>query len=252
MFNLIMMKKKNLLFVAMIVMLGIVSCEEEEIVRDIIDFEELELDGSGFWNGSDGSGGFTSGNAQFATKYDSDWNAWSGFAYTDHTDITTPGYDNQYSSIAGSGADGSSQYAVYYYMGIKDTINFDMPEKVTRIAVANTTNAYLAMLNGSPFSKKFGGESGSDPDWFKVILTGVNAEGEAVGSVEVFLADYRYDNNTLDYISNVWTNIDLSSLGFIKALVIEIASSDTGQYGINTPAYVCFDNLEGILFTDGL
>lgn len=244
------MKKNVFVAVTAALMLIVYSCEKEEVVRDIINFEELAIGSSGYWNGSDGTGGFTSGNAEFVNRYDPDWNAWSGFAYTNHTDITTPGYDNQYSSIAGSGADGSSQYAVYYFMGSTDTIRFNIPEKVTRISLSNTTNAYLAMLNGNPFARKFGGESGNDPDWFKVVLTGVDTKGEVAGKVEIFLADFRFSNNTLDYISNVWTNIDLSALGFLKALVIEIASSDTGQYGINTPAYLCMDNLEGILLTN--
>ncbi|MBE0676250.1 MAG: DUF4465 domain-containing protein, partial [Bacteroidales bacterium] len=115
------------------------------------------------------------------------------------------------------------------------------------ISVSNTTYAYMAMLNGNAFAKKFGGDSGSDPDWFKVVLTALNDEGNPVGSVDIFLADYRYDNNSLDYISNVWTKIDLSVFGFVKGLVIEIASSDTGEFGINTPAYVCIDDIRGTL-----
>ena len=89
----------------------------------------------------------------------------------------------------------------------------------------------------------------SEPDWYKVILTGINQDGVAVGYAEMLLADFRFDNNQLDYISNTWTNIDLSALGYLTALVIKIESSDTGSYGINTPAFVCIDNIEGILLT---
>ena len=44
-----------------------------------------------------------------------------------------------------------------------------------------------------------------------------------------------------------WTRYDLSDFGFVKGLVIELSSSDTGQWGMNTPAYFCLDNIEGEL-----
>jgi hypothetical protein len=244
------MRKTILTMAAIALMLLNQSCEKKEDVTDKIDFEEIILNQSGVWNGSDNSGGFLSGNGFFPNYFNADWNDyWSGFACTNHFDVATAGYVNMYSSIAGAGADESEQYAVYYYSGTSDTILFTLPEKITRISVSNTTNSYLSMLNGDPFAKKFGGDSGNDSDWYKVILTGINQEGIAVGYVEVFLADFRFDNNQLDYISNTWTDIDLSAMGFLKALVVKIESSDTGEYGINTPAFVCFDNIEGILLT---
>jgi len=244
-----MKKRVFVMLAASAAMLAMVSCEKKE-TRDVIDFEEIVLDVTGYWNGSDGSGGFTSGNAAFVNSYNPEWLSWSGFACSNHTDVTTPGFENMYSSIAGSGADGSEKYAVYnYFSGSPDTLWFSIPEKVTRISVSNSTYAYLAMLNGNQFARKFGGETGSDPDWFKLILTAINESGEPFASAEIFLADFRFDNNSLDYISNVWTDIDLSQLGYVKGLVFEIASSDTGQWGINTPAYLCIDNIEGVLLT---
>lgn len=240
--------KKRIFVLAAAMSLILLSCEKVKPVVDVIDFEEITLESRGYWNGDDASGGFSSGNATFTNRYDNDWEVWSGFAVSNHTDVITPDVENQYSSIAGSGASESAQYAVYnYFMDRADTIWFEIPEKITAISVSNTTYAYMAMLNGNAFAKKFGGDSGSDPDWFKVVLTALNNEGNPVGSVDIFLADYRYDNNSLDYISNVWTKIDLSVFGFVKGLVIEIASSDTGEFGINTPAYVCIDDIRGTL-----
>lgn len=229
--------------------LVLAACEEKE-QRELIDFEEIELGSQGYRNGSDGSGGFRSGNGFFVNSYNHEWSSWSGFACSSHTDVTTAGPGNMYSSIAGSGADNSDKFAVYnYFSGQPDTLWFEIPQKITRISVSNSTYAYLTMHNGDPFAKKFGGDSGSDPDWFRLVLTAINADGDPFASAEIYLADFRFDNNTLDYISNVWTDIDLSQIGFVKGLVFEIESSDTGQYGINTPAYVCVDNIEGILLT---
>jgi hypothetical protein len=244
------MKKVIITIMALALMLLSVSCEKKKPQTDTIDFEEISLGESGTWIGTDNSGGLISGNAFFPNYFNADWNDyWSGFAFTNHTDILTPGYDNMYSSITGSGADDSEQYAVFYFSGMPDTIKFTTAEKITRISVCNTTNTYFSMLNGDAFGKKFGGESGNDPDWYKVILTGIDGDGDAVGYVEILLADFRFDNNSLDYIANAWTNVDLSPLGYISALEVKIESSDLGDFGFNTPTFVCIDNIEGVLLT---
>jgi Domain of unknown function (DUF4465) len=65
--------------------------------------------------------------------------------------------------------------------------------------------------------------------------------------VDINLADFRFTDNSKDYIGNTWTNIDLSAFGFIKALKFEMSSSDSGAGGMNTPGYVCLDNIIGEL-----
>lgn len=223
------------------------ACTKEEVKRDIIDFEELDPGTSGYWNGMDGEGGFYSGNAFFVNDYNDDWAAWSGFAYTNHTDNVTADYTNQYSSITGTGAGLSDNYSVYYYSGSPDTIQFSVEEKVESMSLCNTIYAYEVMLNGNDFAGKFGGSDGTDPDWFKLIITPLDNSMTALGSVEFYLADFRATDPSEDYILDTWQAIELSEFGFIKAMVFEMASSDTGNWGINNPAYVCLDNIEGIL-----
>lgn len=240
-------KVKVLLTVWTVISFLTVSCETEKPVTEIVDFENLPLDVSGVWNGSDGTGGFRSGNLFFPNNFNPDFQAWSGFSYTNHKDTVTGDYTNQYSSIAGTGAEGSSKYGVFYYMGVPDTIKFTVPGKITGFAVCNSTYAYKAMKYGSPFNKKFGGETGDDPDWFKVTLTGINEQGIVAGYVDIYLADFRFTDRKNDYIANAWTSVDLSELGFLKALKIEMSSSDSGEWGINTPAYFCVDNIKSVL-----
>lgn len=230
-------------------LLLVYSCKKEEPVFDTVDFENLSLGISGYWNGSDGSGGFTSGNATFVNHYNPVDQTWSGFAYTNHTDSVTADESNVFSSIAGEGAYGSGNYGVFLYSGIPDTLFFTVPENIINISVSNTTYAYYSMLNGSPSCKKFGGATGDDPDFFELIITAIDVNDEPVGFVKVTLADFHYTDNSYDFISNVWTNIDLSDskFGYVKALVFDITSSDYGPGGINTPAYICIDNIYGEL-----
>jgi hypothetical protein len=222
------------------------SCENDKPVTDKITFENLPLEESGYFIADDGSGGFTSGNAYFKTSYNPDYQSWSGFAYTNHTDTETKGYANQYSSIAGSGAGGSSNYAVLYSWS-KDTLVFTVPEKVTNISISNSTYAYYAMLEGDAFAKKFGGTTGNDPDYFRLIISPLDASKVKLGTFTINLADFTYANNTLDYVANAWSDFDLSPAGFVSYLVFSFESTDAGEYGINTPTYVCIDNIYGEL-----
>ncbi len=242
------MKKLSFVFIVMAVIVLIMSgCQKNDEKIDIIDFEELDPGDDGYWNGSDNSGGFESGNAFFPVDF-TDWGggvtSWSGFAYSSLTDTVTAGYANQYSCFAGSGAGGSSVFAVCYS---GDTIEFDIPEKIEQLSVANTTYAALDMKNGSQFSKQFGGPDGNDPDWFAVTFTGIGSDGQMTGDMTVYLADFRSDNKNEDYISNSWNEVSLDFMGFISKLAVSFSSSDTGDWGINTPAYVCLDNVRGVL-----
>jgi hypothetical protein len=241
------MKTKHFLFAfAATGLLLLSSCEKDEVKKDRINFEEFELGSEGYYNGSDMAGGFQSGNAIFPNSFNPDFQSWIGFAVSNHTDVQTRGYVNQYSSIAGSGDDGSDNYAVFYTFS-SDTIEFVIPEKITNICISNSTYAYYSMLEGDDFAKQFGGGTGDDPDYFNLNLEGLDEAGRQVFIATLTLADYRFANNAEDYIANSWTDLDLSEAGFVKYLVLSFESSDTGAFGINTPTYVCIDNLFGEL-----
>jgi len=216
----------------------------------LANFDGLPLGPNQYWNGSDGSGGFTSGPAYFNNLYAVDpwsgWAFWGGWAYSDMTDTTTPGYTNQYSAITGGGQGGSSNYGVAYqdtYTPTTPTIALSQPTVVDGAYFTNTTYTYLILRDGDPggYSKKFGGASGNDADWFRVTVTGKDAAGQPTGSVDFYLADFRFADNAKDYIVRDWTWADLSGLGEVKSLEFTLASSDSGSYGINTPAYFAMD-----------
>ena len=61
--------------------------------------------------------------------------------------------------------------------------------------------------------------------------------------MDFYLADFRFADNALDYVVDSWTWVDLSSLGVVSSLSFSLASSDVGQFGMNTPAYFAMDNL---------
>jgi hypothetical protein len=207
-------------------------------------FEDLTLAPESYWNGSDEAGGFNSGSAWFSNNYNADYNSWDGFAYSNITDTTTAGTAGQYNAITGEGQNSSANYVISYVGWAESpTITLDTACAVDGLYVTNNNYAYYSMLDGDAYAKKFGGEDGDDEDWFMLTITGKDIYGDVTGIVDFYLADYRFENNSLDYIVNTWEYVDLSSLGVVKSLEFGLSSSDVGDWGMNTPAYFSMDTI---------
>lgn len=213
-----------------------------------IDFEDLTVPSAGYYNGgpTTNTNGWTSGGAFFGNSYNSSFGGfWSGFAYSNVNAPTTPGFGNQYASRAGGGVGGAGTYAVAY-SGSQTFINLPSGTTPASVQVTNTAYAAFDMLSGSAFSKKFGGPTGDDQDFFRVIFTGYDAPGgtgNVTGSATFTLADYTFADNSLDYIVTTWQSLDLTPLGAAASIRLSWQSSDVGPFGINTPVYAAIDNL---------
>lgn len=239
------MKKFFAVALIAFVSIGFTSCENEETLEVKIDFQGFNLDPESFWNGSDGSGYKKIGIATFTNTF-TDWGggftSWTGFSFSNVSSIATPGLANQYSAMVSEGPVASNIYAVAYCVGSSTYIAFDWLVEPLEMDVTNSTYAYLAMLNGDEYSKKFGGESGNDSDWFLLTIEGYNGAVKT-NTVELYLADYRFSIASQDYIVSKWSNVDLSPLGRVDKIVFKLTSSDMGDFGMNTPAYLALDNL---------
>lgn len=195
---------------------------------------------------------FSSGDVSFKHDYNADFGSWTGWVYANETDTTTPGYENQYSVYGSGGQGGSSNFGISYigldwqsgsYNTIANEATLTSPSTVAGAYFNNTTYAALSMKLGDSFAKPFGGDSGDVADFFKLTISGIDALGHKTGSVDFYLADYRFADNSLDYIVDTWTYVDLSSLGVVSRLSFDVDSSSKGDYGINTPAYFAIDKL---------
>lgn len=208
-------------------------------------FENFNLGPGKYLNDASPANGFESGSIILPNNYNAEFGVWSGFAISTDTNTTTPGFLNQYSSIVGEGAIGTSTYAMGY---IFDPLTIRLKEKaigkpMIGMYVTNSTYAYLSMRDGDAFAKKFGGETGSDPDFFLLTIKKYSGGVIADDSINVYLADYRSSNPAKDYILAEWKYIDLTVLGEIDSLVLGLKSSDVGIFGMNTPAYVAIDEV---------
>lgn len=209
-------------------------------------FESFDLSVNTFLNGSDGNGGFISGNVFLPNSHNPAWDGWSGWAISTTTDTLTAGFTNQFSAITGGGYDGSTTYAISYASG-GSSLKLEGAAAggvVEGMYITNATYTYLSMLDGDGFAKKFGGETGNDPDFY-LLTVKKHLNGElGIDSVDFYLADYRFSDNSQDYMIKDWTYLDLSSLGNADSLLFSLSSTDNNiQYGMNTPAYFCVDNI---------
>jgi hypothetical protein len=232
----------------------------------VVDFEELTTftdlnpaGGGSFFNGNDGAGttnsdGWASQGVRFSNDYNGDslpaFDYWEGWSYSNVANATTPGFTNQYAAAPGGGSDGAGGVAAgqNYALAFGSAAYFDLPEnaRLRSVEVANSTYAALTMLNGDSFAKKFGGDSGDDPDLFQVTLTGYDgpgATGGMIASVTVDLADYRFADNGQDFVLDRWRHVDLAGLGGARSVGLSFFSTDSGDFGINTPTYLAVDNL---------
>jgi len=205
------------------------------------DFESFALPASGFDNGSDGSGGFTIDGNFFNNAYDATWGSWAGWAISNHDDASDPTWLNQYSAITGTGAGGSSQYAVAFSDEFNGDafINIADGQRVLSMDVTNTTYGYFTMRDGDAngFARPFG------PDDYLLLTisgySGFGGTGDLIGAIPVYLAG---DGEIL----NSWLSVDLAALGDARSLSFGFESSDVGLFGINTPTYVAVDNFQTI------
>jgi hypothetical protein len=177
-----------------------------------------------------------------------------GIAISQWNDMTTDGSNNQCSvyyrdiRTGKGGYSGSSTFAVAYgnnnpmMLGdARPIISFD--DNATECVfdyfyVTNSTYAVLSMENGDPYAKKF---TYADKDWFKLVIEGYDKNGVLTGKVDFYLADFRTSSSP--GIVKEWKQVNLSSLGKVSTVKFDLQSSDSRTYGMNTPAYFCFDNL---------
>ena len=224
-----------------------VSCDKEdeeppeEAPYDvIIDFQDVTFpEGLKYNNNSGSAGKFTEGIVSFQNHYefvqDDEWGDyiyWYGFAYSQKHDVTTPGYENEFSVYA-LNDDENNKFMVGYFApweGKSIDITFSQPVKDLSFDVANTTWVALAMKDGIFPARKF-----TESDWFELTIKVTSTE--AIETIKIKLGDGTK-------ITNMWNNIQVKSNNIIK-LEFSLDSTDTDDFfGINTPTYFCIDNIK--------
>ena len=239
------------IFLHAVVLLGVAqSCHALQLV----DFEDVSpatpsATGTGFF--FDGHGpnandvqasdpnALTSGGITFQTGMFG-----PGYSFSNVNDTSTDTFDNQFAAITGAGFGGSGNYATAFGNAI---FNLPSNQKIESLQITNTTPTAIILVTGNQFAKAFGGSSGDDPDFFSVTFngfSGLDATGAVTGSQEFFLADFRFADNSLDFVVDEFELVDLTALGDARSVQLSFDSSDVGNFGINTPLFIAIDNVQ--------
>ncbi len=219
----------------------------ENIVLDLSKENSITYDENGLW--SDIYGGSPLFTENFILMHANPYEGYSqGFfpsKVSTYSESATP--ENQWSCMAKGGVAGvGTPYlgAAWSAYGESEgnwscMINNSSYWYAVGVYVCNSPYTYYSMKDGDSWAKKFG-----QGDWLKLVIHSLNQFfTEASTPVEVYLADYRSENPEEWKLLDKWEWVDLSSLGLCSSFYFTMESSDTGEYGMNTPAFFCIDGL---------
>jgi len=212
--------------------------------QETANFENLNLPLNSFWNGSNSTQtGFENGGLYFKTQYDtSSGGYWaSGFAYSTMRDTIDGTFTNLYSAKPGTGSS-SNTYIVCQKNSILKPIYAGDKMNLISLDITNTTYAAQSMKNGDFFATAFGGITGDVPDFFKLTFKAYVNGLLTADSSEFYLADYRFSNNSQDYIVTNWRSF-FPNINNADSVLLTLTSTDSGSLGMNTPAFFCLDNI---------
>lgn len=189
-----------------------------------------------------------------------DWKTWWGFTASNSADNKQPQntLDHQWSNMAEGGIllneDGTVRlddfgapavspempYLVAFYSPYMSARPVDMVFNDSRlydpqgVYVNLNSYAFYTILLGDSYARAF-----TNNDEFTLTIHGV-ATDESEKTVNVSLASYS--NGELTSASG-WKYVDLTPLGTVCELYFTLSTTDTGDYGANTPLYFCLDKL---------
>ncbi len=239
---------KKLLLALAVCLCGAVSAEN--VVLDLSNpGEPIEYDENDVWTRVyDNTATVYAQEFLFTHTVNVEYHSYNGFVASKTTLITgSAGTDDQFGCMAKGGVAGEgTPYLVAYWDSYADSnldeksckVYLSSPYYAVGCYVCSSPYAYYTIQKGNGYARKF--EQG---DWFKLVAHGLDGQDKETGTVEYYLADYRSDNADEWTLNDSWQWLDLSSLGQVASIYFTMESSDTGEWGMNTPSYFCLDKL---------
>lgn len=185
--------------------------------------------------------GYASDVVECEYFYNEEYQYWGGFAVSKcfETDAAKGVFENQYSAFNTKAADGA-WFLLYYYDSYSEPCDLIFKKSVmlNSVKLNLTTYTYASITDEdiNTFARKF-----DDGDYLKVIFTPLDSSEAPVGEgVECYVVDYRDGKR---FVADDWQTFPL---GFVADgnVRVTIETSDVGEYGANTPLYICIDSLE--------
>ena len=227
---------KKLLFALML--LTFVACENTEApdvnTKSFVEsFETLTA--------SEYDYGFENDVVKCEYFFNEEYQYWGGFAVSKvfDTDAANGKFENQYAAYNTAAASGA-KFLLYYYDSYSEPCDMVFKQSVmlNSVKLNLTTYTYASITDEdiNTFARKF-----IEGDFLKVIFTPLDKFERPVGEgVECYVVDYRDGKR---FVADNWQTFPLgiSTEGGVR---LSIETSDVGEYGANTPLYICLDSLE--------
>lgn len=256
--------KRPLFFCATVFAVAMAQAQSDVITLDLTkSTTPLEFNAdNGSWTGTydDEAESIDSQVFSFVHSSMAEWSTWWGFTASNHADNARPEntLTQQWSNMAKGGIvlneDGTVKtdefgmpvvsaevpYMVAFYSPFMSARPVDMSfadgksYKAEGVYVNLNSYSYYSVECGDNFARAF-----SNGDKFTLTIHGVAAD-ESEKTVEVSLASYTNGDLT---ICRGWKYVDLTTLGAVNEIYFTMESTDSGDYGMNTPGYFCLDKL---------
>lgn len=238
--------KTTKILLALVAALVFVSCEDNDDIKfPYVESNTVTFEGT-YWNAlvdnpqyygpmlyGDGTYGWMDETTTLSSELTNDYGDgmfWGGgIAISNYIDANVTGADYN-KQLAVPVSNGSATFAVvnsHAFMSFKD----NTPRIVESIKIAPTTYLLNVEKNGNYGGAPLTGAA----DYFKVIATGYNGDVKG-GTVDLYLTKNGV-------IQEGWETVLLAGLGYVTKIEFTFAGSDTGDWGLNTPAYFAFDDV---------
>lgn len=165
---------------------------------------------------------------------------WGGFAHSKmlDADVKNGLYENQYSAYNTNAASGEG-FLLYYYDNYNEPCDIvcmsQLELRSVKLNLSTYTYASITDEDINTFARAF-----TDGDYLKVLFTPLAADETPVGdSVECYVADYRDGKR---FVADNWQKFELN-LPVANRIRVTIETTDVGEWGANTPLYICMDDL---------
>lgn len=245
-------------FAALFAFLSPLTAQQDTFYQE--GFEFYNLDSGDVINGRDGKTSITATirKMNFPVSWDTMYKYWSGgWAMSrkiDGNEGPSSSSKHLYCAKPGWGHEGKGKGKTFivgqngsYFTLSPRTGSGDYP--LAGFYIANSNYTYNSMKRGDMFAKKFGGSTGKDKDSLLLTIRSYRS-GQLRDSVVVFLADYRADDSTRDYLLDSWQFVRFNKGTDADSFTFSMTSSDVGAWGMNTPAFFCMDGMTFLVTLD--
>lgn len=226
----------------MLLALGIVACNNEG-EDNVIKPEPTVENFDGFVGEAQYLYGYENDAIKCEYFYNEEYGYWGGFAHSKvfDTDAKNGLFQNQFAAYNSQAASGDS-FLLYYYDSYNEPcdIIFKSEEDAVRLSSVKlnlTTYTYASITDEdiNAYARVF-----TEGDYLKVVFSKVDAMGKTLGKgAECYVVDYRDGKR---FVADNWQEFYLPGI-LSNRVRVTIETSDIGEYGPNTPLYICMDDL---------